>query len=171
MINDLTTFGFKPAEALNVHCQGESKTVKENPGDYTVSTCELYLRIKASQLNHCAAPTRCYWTRHVSPFIGLLQPDHPAALCHECFLCGTESSFSPCPSPPSLRPSLCLSLPANPPGRRAPPIQGSWGRICGAQPWSCLFTTRLNRPVWTAVRGRLPLCGHISAAICSHPSI
>ena len=70
------------------------------------------------------------------------------------------------PPHPHLPSSLCQSLPVNPPGRRAPPTQGSWGRICGARPWSRLFTTRLNRPAWTAVRAALQLCGHISPVIC-----
>ena len=78
--------------------------------------------------------------------------------------CGSVASVPP-PPPPLLPSSLCPSLPVNPPGSEVRPTQGSWGRICGAQPWSRLFTTRLNRPAWTAVRAALQLCGRISTAI------
>lgn len=62
-------------------------------------------------------------------------------LCkHECFPCGTDP-------PPPLSVQLSLLI----------PLAGSWGRLCGAQPWYRLFTTRLNRPVWTAGSGGLPL--------------
>lgn len=70
--------------------------------------------------------------------------------------CGTSGS-SAGPNPPSL--------PVNPSGRRAPPTRGSWGRICGAQPWSCMLAARLKRPARTAARGGPAFCGHVSAAV------
>lgn len=70
--------------------------------------------------------------------------------------CGMSGS-SAGPNPPSL--------PVNPSGRRATPTQGSWGRICSAQPWSCMLADRLKRPARTAVRGGAAFCGHVSAVV------
>lgn len=80
-------------------------------------------------------------------------------------------------SPVELNPlSLCPALPVNPFGRPAPPIQGSWGMICGAQPWSRLLATRLKRPVWTAVTRQASalwqhLCCYLLHLSSNHPSI
>lgn len=153
-------------------CKGGRKAKWETRSDYTLcATCDVYLCGKAqSQLRitlwllnsislRCPykvlQDSSCFTFRRITP---AWPPCSPAAWAAP--LCNWILFLSPCPSPPPRCPSLPLLIPLA--GRGAPPIQGSWGRICGAQPWSRLFTTRLNRPVWTAVRGQ-------AASLWPHP--
>lgn len=148
----------------------------EKTSDYTYvqhvnCICIERLRIKPPccecwSVNHCAAPTRSYWTRRVH-----LSPDYSSLIILQpCSMSGSPVELNPLslhvpPLPLSVHLSLLIPLA----GGHLPSRAAEAGSVVPS-PDPRLFTMRLNRPVWTAVRGRLPLCGHISAAIHLHPS-